>query len=130
MGKLKLGSWAVILREEFEKWVLDLSGNVDGRRDVKTVGSNVQMQMNSMKMREERSVVSHWKMKEEWGKKNINPVALLFRLGIKKFRGNRKVPFYTDILNIAVELRPFLLVTGRMDGESGVSRLSQYILLN
>jgi hypothetical protein len=62
-----------------------------------------------MKMGEGSSVVSHWKMKEEWGKKNINPVAVWFRLGIMK-------------LNIAVRLRPFLLVAGRMDGESGVSR--------
>jgi hypothetical protein len=46
MGKLKLESWVVILREEFEKWVLDLSGNTEGRSYVKTIDSNTQMQMN------------------------------------------------------------------------------------
>lgn len=73
VGKLKLASWAVILRSS--KWVLDLSGKMDRRRDVETFRSNLQMRINLIKMGEERSVVSHWKMRKELGKKNIQGVS-------------------------------------------------------
>jgi hypothetical protein len=56
MGKLKLGSWAVILREVVEKWSLYFSGKMDRRRAVETFCSNLQMRMNLMKILEERSV--------------------------------------------------------------------------
>ena len=70
-GNIEIGKLGRDLREEVEKLVLDLSGKMDRRRDVETFCSNLQMQMNFMKMGEERSVVSHWKMKKEWEKKNI-----------------------------------------------------------
>ena len=89
MGKLKLGNWAVILGEEVEKWGLDLSGKMDRRRDVETFCNILQMQMNLMKMGEERSLVSHWKMKNL--REEEYPVDLWFILGITKLRGNGKV---------------------------------------
>jgi len=52
-----------------------LSGKMDGRRDVETFRSNLQMRINLIKMGEERSVVSHWKMRKELGKKNIQGVS-------------------------------------------------------
>ena len=66
---------------------------MDRRRDVKTVGGDIQMQTNLLKMRKERSVVKHWIIKEEWRKKNVYPVGLWFRFGITKLRGNVKVTF-------------------------------------
>jgi hypothetical protein len=66
--------------------------------------------------------------KKRWGKKNI-----LLHCGLDRGLWNwgeiGKLHFYIDILNIAVDLKPFLLVASRMLG-GGTSRWAQHTLLN
>jgi hypothetical protein len=105
-------------RRSGQTWVWDPSGKMDRRRDVKTVCSDIQRRINLMKLRERTSVASTGK----WKRVGEIRIYILFHYGLDRECGNwgeiGKLHLYFDILNIALGLRPFLLVAGRM-GEGG-----------